>query len=612
MDKKTLTSLFVDYLFQIPDYQRGYAWEWLQLIDFIQDIDALVDDGLTGHYTGTVVVYCGSNAKMQDYGTKRLTVADVVDGQQRLTTACLYLSIIIHTLITRGEKDYERDVSEFLYAGSVCKLTLNNNTANLFYDLIKTGRPNTTPKLPHEKRLLAAHYAFQKHLTDQLKNRGENGIDYLKKLHRALTQGLNFTFYTIEEECEIGMTFELMNSRGKDLSVLELLKNYLMHWVSRNEIEQAERTTLTALINKNWRDTYTNLGECGGDEDQCLRVAWTLYCNHSPGNWFGYIGFKQDEYMPLRNFTKRSKADTKAFISKFADALAEVSSHYAIVTNPTTANTFSAEELRWLTKIHNTGNIANFLALLVVSRKQMEAGHINESDYVSLLKALECFAYRVFLYYGRRSNAGKSNFHKWASEILSQNQTICDVITNVHNLTRYYAPENEFSGGNAKIGNWYGSRRLLKYTLYEYELQLLETEGKGAKPKLAWEELSDSTIEHILPQNPDEQSHWRDVWSADEMKECIHDIGNLVLTYNNSNYQNFDFSRKKGKDGESPSYSDSDIRQERRIARYADWTRNELLERRNEITAWVNDRWKTEGVAVVPVEEIDEENEDGI
>ena len=610
MDKKTLTSLFAEFLFQIPDYQRGYAWELEHVNAFIQDIDALVEDQLTSHYTGTVVVYCGRDSIRRDYGTKRLSVADVVDGQQRLTTSCLYLSVIIRALISKGESAYDRDLTEYLYCGALCKLTLNNDTANLFFDLLKSGRPNTTPQLPHEKRLFLAHAQFQKHVDAQLKKRGTEGVDYLKELFLAVTQRLHFTFYKIEEECEIGMTFELMNSRGKGLSVLELLKNYLMHWVSRNEAPSG-RCTLTAIVNKSWKDTYKNLGECDGDEDQCLRVAWTLYCNHSPGNWIGYNGFKQDEYIPLRNFSQRTKENTRSFIIQFAEGLAEVSSHYAIIKNPMESNTFSPGEHLWLTKIHSTGNIANFLALIVAARKHMEAGHIQEFDYVALLKALECFAYRVFLYNGRRSNAGKSNFHRWASEIFSQTESIQDVTAWVHNLTRYYAPEESFTDGNAKVGNWYGTRHLLKYTLYEYELTLLVTEGKGKKPLLTWEQLSDSTIEHILPQNPAEGSHWKDVWTPEAITECLHDIGNLVLTQNNSNYSNSDFLRKKGTPGQSPSYSNSDIRQERRVARFSDWTRVEFIERRNELTTWINERWKTEGTSIAPIDEVDEQNEDG-
>ena len=108
MNKETLTGLFAKAIYQIPDYQRGYAWEEKQWKDFIQDIDALVDDQVTSHYTGTVVVYAPRIPKVLDYGTQRLSLVDVVDGQQRLTTSCLYLSVIIRALSSHGEGDYER------------------------------------------------------------------------------------------------------------------------------------------------------------------------------------------------------------------------------------------------------------------------------------------------------------------------------------------------------------------------------------------------------------------------------------------------------------------------------------------------------------------------
>src|SRR5689334_4581801 len=128
MNKKTLSTLFAEAIYRIPDYQRGYAWEEKQWKDFIQDVDALVDEQVASHYTGTVVVYAPRNATRMDYGTKRLPVMDVVDGQQRLTTSCLYLSVIIRALLNKGEQDFEREISDFLYSGATCKLTLNNDT----------------------------------------------------------------------------------------------------------------------------------------------------------------------------------------------------------------------------------------------------------------------------------------------------------------------------------------------------------------------------------------------------------------------------------------------------------------------------------------------------
>ena len=614
MNKKTLTSLFAESLYQIPDYQRGYAWEEKQWKDFIQDIDALVDDKVSSHYTGTVVVYdAGRRAEERDYGTDRLRVVDVVDGQQRLTTSCLYLSVIIRALCNKGEAAYERKIPDYLYAGGLCKLTLNNDTSDIFYDLLKAGRANTTARSPHEKRLVAASERFQQHIDAQLATRGDAGVAYLKDLYAAITQKLHFTFYAIEEECEIGMTFELMNSRGKGLSVLELLKNYLMHWVSRNENEPAERQALTTLINRSWKDTYTNLGACGGNEDQCLRIAWTLYCTHTPSYWIGYEGFKGDDYIPLRNFAKRTKEDTKAFIVRFTEGLAEISSHYAGIIRPTKENTLSVNELRWLTKVHHTGNIFNFLPLMVAARKHRIDGNISEADHVALLKALECYAYRVFLFEGRRSNAGQSTFYRWGAQVFNHLQALPSVLPGIHGLIRYYAPEESFNEKLAKPGNWYSARNRLKYTLFEYELYLLATEGQGKDPHLAWEQLTDSTIEHILPQTPADGSHWKKMWRQDRIETCTHDIANLVLTQNNASYSNFEFVRKKGKPGQSPSYSNSDIRQERKISCFAHWTHKEFLERRSELIAWITDRWKTEvGQSTAVMDLVDEAEDNGI
>ncbi|MBP1466721.1 DUF262 domain-containing protein [Candidatus Chloroploca sp. M-50] len=613
MNKKTLTSLFAESLYQIPDYQRGYAWEEKQWKDFIQDIDALVDEEVRGHYTGTVVVYAARNATFQPYGIKHLRVVDVVDGQQRLTTVCLYLAVIIRALVDSGDSAYKDAISEFLYSGATCKLTLNNDTDHIFYDLLKTGQSNIPPQSPHQRRLVTACARFQGHIDRQLAARGAEGVAYLRDLYRAITQKLNFTFYEIDEVSEIGMTFELMNSRGKSLSTLELLKNYLMHWVSRNESEQAHRDTLTKIINTSWKAAYTNLGRSAGNEDQFLRIAWTLYCSANPKQWTGYDGFKDDQYIPLRSFTKRSKESTRDFIIRFTEGLAELSNHYAAIISPRTSNNVSGEELRWLTKIHHTGNIANFLPLLVAAHKCHVEQSISEGDYIALLKALECYAYRVFLHATRRSNAGRTIFFRWGHDLFNGKQSIDSLTRQIHGLTRHYAPEKAFLAGNAEPDYWYRTRHLLKYTLFEYELHLLKKDGHGMAPKITWSQLSDATIEHILPQSPAARSHWRKVWSAKEIEQCVHDIGNLVLTHDNSSYSNFEFDRKRGAIGVRPSYSDSDIRQERDLGFYKDWTPQEFQQRRATIVAWINERWKTEGAEVEPLlADVDEDDDDEI
>ena len=611
MEKKTLTSLFAESLFRIPDYQRGYAWEAKQWNDFIEDVDALVNDDVKNHYTGTVVVYRADKKAVEFYGpAERLPVVDVVDGQQRLTTCCLHLSIILNLLVKNGVEGYESKIPVFLYSGGKCRLTLNNDTSNFFHDLLKDGHSSIKALSTHQKRLAKAHEHFKKHIDRKV---ALEGTDYLREVYHAITRKLVFTFYTIEEEAEIGMTFELMNSRGKGLSVLELVKNYLMHWVSRNlQHEDAERQSLTDLVNKNWKTTYTNIGLSEGNEDQCLRSAWILYCTPVPKNWTGYQGFKGDQYFPLRNFTQRSKDATQQAIEQFADGLAKVSHHYSFIISPESKNALSKDETKWPTKILHVGNISNFLPLLVAARMQCEQGHVAKSTYIEMLQALEMFAFRVFLFEGKRSDAGRSSFFSWAHELFTGKVDLPTIVERIHESANYYSPETSFREIVKKPFPWYQDRNLLKYTLYEYELHLLKEEGKNAQPQLRWEDLSDSTIEHILPQNPAPGSLWRKLWKRRDMEELLHDIDNLVLTRDNSSYSNFEFAKKKALAGVSPSYANSDIRQERKIATYANWTPAEAKERKDELADWIGERWKTNAKSSSTFQEIDEDDDEDI
>ena len=478
MDKQSLSDLLSGNLFRIPDYQRGYAWGEKQLRDFVEDLDALVTDkNVQHHYTGTVVTY--NPGESQTYCLEDVPVLDVVDGQQRLTTACLYLSVVIRALVKQRMDEYEQLIPKYLYEGTRCKLTLGSSTDELFHQLLSEGMALKKPVSSHQRRLRHACDFLQRRVDKVLSDPNE-GIDYLKAMLKAITGRLVFTSYTIEEECEIGMTFELMNSRGKDLSVLELLKNYMLHWIHRNCLDKPDRDELTERVNRAWRDTYDFIGETGGNEDQCLRVAWTLYCDPQPKNWARYDGFKQPEYLPLRGFTDKSAKDrARQFLRTFVDGLPKVAKQYCAVLSPTENNTRSKRELLWLERIRHTGNIANFLPLLVASRGQSEKGTINENDYIDLLRALECYAYRVFLFEGKRADAGRSTLFRWGHDLFKEQQpNLAKIVADVHGLIRHYAKEESFTDRVANPENWYGSWRRVKYTLFEYEQRLLEHAGK--------------------------------------------------------------------------------------------------------------------------------------
>ncbi|WP_295456094.1 DUF262 domain-containing protein [uncultured Thiodictyon sp.] len=50
----TLSKIFTERLFRIPDYQRGYAWTEKQLKDFWNDIQQLESNN--NHYIGVLTL----------------------------------------------------------------------------------------------------------------------------------------------------------------------------------------------------------------------------------------------------------------------------------------------------------------------------------------------------------------------------------------------------------------------------------------------------------------------------------------------------------------------------------------------------------------------------
>lgn len=51
---QSLNEIFTRNLFRIPDFQRGYSWEKLQLEDFWDDLNQLKNGKV--HYTGLLTV----------------------------------------------------------------------------------------------------------------------------------------------------------------------------------------------------------------------------------------------------------------------------------------------------------------------------------------------------------------------------------------------------------------------------------------------------------------------------------------------------------------------------------------------------------------------------
>lgn len=94
-------------------------------------------------------------------------------------------------------------------------------------------------------------------------------------------------------------------------------------------------------------------------------------------------------------------------------------------------------------------------------------------------------------------------------------------------------------------------------------------------------------LEHILPQNPKEDSQWRRNFDESSIGKYTSNIGNLtlILGKKNSSLGNKEFSEKSGK------LEESSIIQNKEIAKNKKWTKKEIEERADYLAQKIIEVW---------------------
>jgi len=115
---KTISQLFGN-TYYIPEYQRGYRWQPLQVTELLNDIDGFKPEPAkdpsqtTWYCLQPLVVKIASDQIIEKYGfTAPDKCYEVIDGQQRLTT----IFIILHYLNLRFSESRRKTLFEIHYA----------------------------------------------------------------------------------------------------------------------------------------------------------------------------------------------------------------------------------------------------------------------------------------------------------------------------------------------------------------------------------------------------------------------------------------------------------------------------------------------------------------
>lgn len=587
-------------LLDVPDYQRGYAWEDEHLREFWEDLD-LIEPGRR-HYTGTVVLRDRGGSHLDSEREVPLEHFDVVDGQQRLTTCALLLDRVydhleaLHDADVPGER--RRLLTAVIDGVRRPKLQLGADLREYWQRVILEGKPQVDgAPLAAQRRLSRAAEFVEDHLAEaRARCAGDAAYrTWLRRLAGKVASALQFTLYVVDNDSDVGVIFETLNQRGKELTELEKTKNYLLYLASL--LDDGPRRQLAAVINESWKAIFVNLGSAQlgpAHEDQLLRAHWLATQNPRQREWEKMRSVKERFH---RSRYREDKSLLLDEIAAYAYSLRDASAAYRdIVTDSPASFTAygpdAAEVRRRSRQLRQAGVVLIFAPLLIAARLRFPA---DGKAYGSVVDLCERYSVRVFLINERRSNAGSTRLYSLAFQLHGDGD-LKTALAGLLERIRFFAGDEETTAEllNPRR-NWY-AKPGHKYFLYQYELHLLG----GAAPLYGFEhftrgEFKTSTTEHVLPQNPASEC-WL-VFDADDRALYTNCLGNLVLTNDNSVYSNYCFTRKRdgaaSSDGKPQAcYRTSVLKQEQELARLSEWTPAQVRQRQEKLARWAMERWE--------------------
>jgi len=602
----SLEQVFSQRVFRIPDYQRGYAWDRRQLLDLREDLEALGQAKF--HYTGTLVL-CpsqddrGRRLTVQEITGTTRTIYDVVDGQQRLTSLVILLNELQRGI--RALPDGEvlaNGIREKFVCGvrldgqAHARLTLNEDCRDFFERDVLDFRPSAGgPVILSHRRLVGAKQFFTAWVRELVDGAPDEiaARTQLAKLYFKVKDQLRLGVYVLDDPGEVGVIFEVMNDRGKPLSNLEKVKNFLLYTGTRLDLAEHD---LARQVNHGWKDILERLmaARLGRTthEDSLLRFHWLACYNPDPKEWDGSRSIKARAH--LKDWTGQH-AELLEELLGYVSGLRDAAVVFTDSRNPWATDAFA----RWRDdpnrgavqalseKLLRLDAVANFTPLLIAAR----LAHPNDAEgYLGLLRACEVYAFRVYRVMQKRGDAGRNALYRLAHSVFQGHTALASARTEIDQIMRWYAGDDKFHAELEPVeeDDWYrfGATR---YLLFEYEEHL----AKGKATALDWWKKSRNAwalqIEHILPQT--RSKAWKSVFSTAEHKAWVNDLGNLCLTWNNQSLSNKGFIEKKGKPGKGPGYVNSTLRQEQELAALESWDLDALTARRVRIVAWAKQRW---------------------
>lgn len=473
--------------FRVPKFQRDYSWSTEQWDDLWQDIETMLNDK-EDHYMGYLVLQTDDDKTYQ-----------IIDGQQRFTTVTILILAAIKCIkhfekIGVDVEDNHQRVENLLqtYIGKIDPVTLeydnvlvlNRNNDGYFRDYIVKLEDLRVRNLKGTEKLMKQCFEF---FEQHLKNKYNSGMEYAQFIQNVV-DNLYFTQIVVNDEMNAFRVFETLNARGVQLSSSDLLKNYLFSLVDKSNNHPSRIETLE----EKWANLTDNIKT--EKLPEFLRYYWNA----------GHKSIRANAL--FKTIRKEIKTDVQVF--SLVNELYRYSDIYMALTDRN-------DELWQDVEIKHCVGLLNIFKLKQPYSVLMSA-YINlaASDFKKLFKNIIkiCFRYNVIC--DRNPNDQEAPFNALAIQITNEKKVDYSLLTPI------VIDDNVFENSFLDKSFPYNSRNA---KIIRYILGALEKHDGSPQNVTYFDE--DASIEHILPQNADEN------WNVDEdkLRQLVFRLGNTCL-----------------------------------------------------------------------------------
>lgn len=513
-EKRTVEELFVgaDY-YVIPRFQRPYSWEAANLDEFWRDV---VYDNNIGYFIGPMVAW-------RDGGSP---IRRVVDGQQRLTTIAIMFAVLRDQFDKLGERPLAEGLHRYLEKAdrnNEPQFTLQTEVASSFLSQAIFQREpdrSVTPSTEEETALSKALEGIATLIQGEV-DRRQSPSTWLKNLRDRLL-GLRVIWIEHSNEDDAYVLFETLNSRGKDLEVVDLLKNHLLNRL---------RGTGNAAADVSRAKWDRMRGELEGSDSR-KNISANRFILH----WW----LSQEEYVAERKLFSavKKKIKTTRSARTHLNSLAEEAKLYRASIEPSSRNWPIEEQaaFRSLQALATFGIVQPAPLLLSLLRARTAATKLGVSQLNRTLAVIERFHFQHTVVSQLRSSGGVSEMYAKAARELSvaadDQQKRADALKEIRRKLYERGPDRDqfvlaFKERFYFTDEFTRDSRLIRYVLAAFL--------REANPATGLENLS---LEHIMPQRRLKEN---------EQFETVGSLGNLLLVSEKVNGQLKDkaFENKK-------------------------------------------------------------------